>query len=149
MDVKSFLQRWRCNYILNTKKIIFVIIVLSLIAILGHGAYKYATEGSILGGTIFAASLILSNLINHITWGDPNGVSKKSQDELGQQITYKSFKIAYFVLVVVMFLILLCSEGFSMGSNLDGVKNLPLFIALCSSFLIFPIVELIVAKQYK
>ncbi|MES5893901.1 hypothetical protein [Bacillus cereus group sp. RP43] len=134
---------------MNTKKIIFVIIVLSLIAILGHGAYKYATEGSILGGTIFAASLILSNLINHITWGDPNGVSKESQDEMGQQITYKSFKIAYFVLVVVMFLILLCSEGFSMGSNLDGVKNLPLFIALCSSFLIFPIVELIVAKQYK
>ncbi|PGM96057.1 hypothetical protein [Bacillus cereus] len=134
---------------MNTKKIIFVIIVLSLIAILGHGAYKYATEGSILGGTIFAASLILSNLINHITWGDPNGVSKESQDEMGQQITYKSFKIAYFVLVVVMFLILLCSEGFSMGSNLDGVKNLPLFIALCSSFLIFPIVELIVAIQYK
>ncbi|KZE04759.1 hypothetical protein S3E15_00536 [Bacillus mycoides] len=102
-----------------------------------------------MGGTIFAASLILSNLINHITWGDPNGVSKESQDEMGQQITYKSFKIAYFVLVGVMFLILLCSEGFSMGSNLDGVKNLPLFIALCSSFLIFPIVELIVAKQYK
>lgn len=149
MDVKSFLQWWRCNYILNTKKIIFVIIVLSLIAILGHGAYKYATEGSIFGGTIFAASLILSNLINHITWGDPNGVSKESQDEMGQQITYKSFKIAYFVLVGVMFLILFWSEGFSMGSNLDGVKNLPLFIALCSSFFIYPIVELIVAKQYK
>lgn len=149
MDVKSFLQNWRCNYILNTKKIIFVIITLSLIAIFVHGTYKYITEGSILGGTIFAASLILSNLINHITWGDPNGVSKESQDEMGQQITYKSFKITYFVLVGVMFLILLCSEGFSMGSNLDGVKNLPLFIALCSSFLIFPIVELIVAKQYK
>ncbi len=149
MDVKSFLQRWRCNYILNTKKIIFIIITLSLIAILVHGTYKYITEGSILGGTIFAASLILSNLINHITWGDPNGVSEESQDEMGQQITYKSFKIAYFVLVGVMFLILLCSEGISMGSNLDGVKNLPLFIALCSSFLIFPIVELIVAKQYK
>lgn len=149
MGVKSFLQRWKCNYILNTKKIIFVIIVLSLIAILGHDAYKYATEGSILGGTIFAASLILSNLINHITWGDPNGVSKESQDELGQQITYKSFKIAYFVLVGVIFLILFWSEGFSMGPNLDGVKKLPLFIALCSSFLIFPIVELIVAKQYK
>ncbi|MCQ6533957.1 hypothetical protein [Bacillus mycoides] len=134
---------------MNTKKIIFVIITLSLIAILVHGTYKYITEGSILGGTIFAASLILSNLINHITWGDPNGVSKESQDEMGQQITYKSFKIAYFVLVGVMFLTLLCSEGFSMGSNLDGVKNLPLFIALCSSFLIFPIVELIVAKQYK
>ncbi|CJD61886.1 Uncharacterised protein [Streptococcus pneumoniae] len=36
-----------------------------------------------------------------------------------------------------------------MGANLDGVKNLPLFIAICSSFFIYPIVELIVAKQYK
>ncbi|EJS68893.1 hypothetical protein CN425_08225 [Bacillus cereus] len=134
---------------MNTKKTIFIIIVLALLAILIHGTYKYITEGSILGGTIFAASLILSKLINHITWGDPNGVSKESQDEMGQQITYKSSKIAYFTLVVVMFLILLSSEGFSMGANLDGVKNLPLFIALCSSFFIYPIIELIVAKQYK
>lgn len=148
MDVKSFLQKWRCNYILNTKKIIFVIITLSLIAILVHGTYKYITEGSILGGTIFAASLILSNLINHITWGNPNGVSEESQDEMGQQITYKSFKISYFVLMCVMFLILIFSEGFS-SLLLDEIKNLPLFIALCSSFFIYPIVELIAAKQYK
>ncbi|WP_433772266.1 hypothetical protein [Bacillus wiedmannii] len=134
---------------MNTKKTIFIIIVLALLATLIHGAYKYITEGSIFGGTIFAASLILSKLINHITWGDPNGVSKESQDEMGQQITYKSSKIAYFTLVVVMLLILLSSEGFSMGANLDGVKNLPLFIALCSSFFIYPIIELIVAKQYK
>ncbi|HDX9610085.1 TPA: hypothetical protein ROY01_001074 [Bacillus toyonensis] len=134
---------------MNTKKTIFIIIVLALIAIFVHGTYKYITEGSILGGTISAASLILGNLINHLTWGDPHGVSEEIQDEMGQQITYKSFKIAYFALVVVMFLILLFSEGFSMGSNLDGVKNLPLFIALCSSFFIYPIVELIVAKQYK
>ena len=44
--------------------------------------------------------------------GDPNGVSKKSQDEMGQQITYKNFKIAYFVLVGVMFLILLARKDF-------------------------------------
>ncbi|MBE5094022.1 hypothetical protein [Bacillus thuringiensis] len=134
---------------MNTKKTIFIIIVLALIAILVHSTYKYITEGSILGGTIFAISLILSNLINYITWGDPHGVSEESQDEMGQQITYKSFKIAYFVLVIVMFLILIFSEGFSMGANLDGVKNLPLFIAICSSFFIYPIVELVVAKQYK
>ncbi|EPY7702503.1 MULTISPECIES: hypothetical protein [Bacillus cereus group] len=134
---------------MNHKKFIFIIIVVSLIVVLIHGAYKYVTEGSILGGTIFAFSLIIGNLINQITWGDPNGVSEESQDEMGQQITYKSSKIAYFTLVVVMFLILLFSEGFSMGANLDGVKNFPLFIALCSSFFIYPIIELIVAKQYK
>ncbi|PFM47490.1 hypothetical protein COJ45_14185 [Bacillus cereus] len=130
------------------KKIIFIIIVISLLGILLHGAYKYIMEGSILGGTIFAFSLILGNLINQITWGDPNGVSEESQDEMGQQITYKSFKIAYFVLICLMFFILILLEGFSF-LLLDEIKNLPLFIALCSSFFIHPIVELIVAKQYK
>ncbi|MFQ3689972.1 hypothetical protein QWK80_26365, partial [Bacillus tropicus] len=124
------------------KKIIFIIIVISLLGILLHGAYKYITEGSILGGTIFAFSLILGNLINQITWGDPNGVSEESQDEMGQQITYKSFKIAYFVLICLMFFILILSEGISF-LLLDEIKNLSLFIALCSSFFIYPIVELI------
>ncbi len=134
---------------MNHKKFILITIVLSLLGVLIHGAYKYIAEGAILGGTIFTSALILSYLINHITWGDSHGVSEESQDEMGQQITYKSSKIAYFTLVVVMFLVLLFSEGFSMGANLNGIKNFPLFIALCSSFFIYPIVELIVEKQYK
>ncbi len=101
-----------------------------------------------MGGTIFAFSLIIGNLINQITWGDPNGVSEESQDEMGQQIKYKSFKVAYFVLICLMFFILILSEGVAF-LLLDEIKNLPLFIALCSSFFIYPIVELIVAKQYK
>ncbi|HDX9639622.1 TPA: hypothetical protein ACGXMH_003166 [Bacillus mobilis] len=133
---------------MNHKKFIFIIIVLSLIGVLIYGAYKYVTEGSIFGGTIFAFSLILGNLINQITWGDPNGVSEESQDEMGQQIKYKSFKIAYFVLIGLIFFILIASEGFAF-LLLDEIKNLPLFISLCSSFFIYPIVELIVAKQYK
>ncbi|PEW79528.1 hypothetical protein CN424_12050 [Bacillus cereus] len=133
---------------MNHKKFIFIIIVLSLIGVLIYGAYKYVTEGSIFGGTIFAFSLILGNLINQINWGDPNGVSEENQDEMGQQIKYKSFKIAYFVLIGLMFFILMASEGFAF-LLLDEIKNLPLFISLCSSFFIYPIVELIVAKQYK
>lgn len=119
-----------------------------MIGVLIHGAYKYVTEGSIFGGTILAFSLIIGNLINQITWGDPNGVSKESQDEMGQHIKYKSFKVAYFVLICLMFFVLILSEGVAF-LLLDEIKNLPLFIALCSSFFIYPIVELIVAKQYK
>lgn len=89
---------------MNHKKFIFMIIVLSLIGVLIHGAYKYVTEGSILGGTIFAFSLIFGNLINQITWGDPNGVSKESQDEMGQQIQYKSLKLLILYLYALCFL---------------------------------------------
>jgi len=134
---------------LNQKKFIFLISVLSLLGVFIHGTYKYITEGAILGGTIWGASLILSYLINHITWGDPNGVSKESQDEMGQQITYKSFKIGYFVLVIIMFILLIYSEGFSTLYSLDNIQNLPLFIALCSSFIVIPLVEFIVSKRYQ
>ncbi|MBO1625576.1 hypothetical protein COE15_21760 [Bacillus cereus] len=134
---------------MNQKKFIFLISVLSLLGVFIHGTYKYITEGAILGGTIWGASLILSYLINHITWGDPNGVSKESQDEMGQQITYKSFKIGYFVLVIIMFILLIYSEGFSTLYSLDNIQNLPLFIALCSSFIVIPLVEFIVSKRYQ
>ncbi|HDR4724415.1 hypothetical protein J0835_13010 [Bacillus cereus group sp. Sample62] len=133
---------------MNRKNFILLTIVLSLLGVLIHGAFKYISEGTILGGTIFASAIIISYLINHITWGDPNGVSEESKDEMGQQIQYKSFKIAYFALICLMFFILILSEGFAF-LLLDEIKNLPLFIALCSSFFIYPIVELIVAKQYK
>ncbi|PGS02155.1 MULTISPECIES: hypothetical protein [Bacillus] len=134
---------------MNQNKFIFVVIILSSLGILIHGAYKYTTEGAILGGTIFGASLIISYLINHMTWGDPNGVSEESQDEMGQQITYKSFKIGYFVLVVIMFILLIWSEGFSTLYSLDNIQNLPLFIALCSSFIVIPLVEFVVSKRYQ
>ncbi|MCX2824883.1 hypothetical protein COM13_11330 [Bacillus pseudomycoides] len=134
---------------MNQNKFIFVVIILSLLGILIHGAYKYTTEGAILGGTIFGASLIISYLINHMTWGDPNSVSEESQDEMGQQITYKSFKIGYFVLVVIMFILLIWSEGFSTLYSLDNIQNLPLFIALCSSFIVIPLVEFVVSKRYQ
>ncbi|PEO95025.1 hypothetical protein COM04_15340 [Bacillus wiedmannii] len=133
---------------MNRKNFILLTIVLSLLGVLIHGVYKYISEGVILGGTIFASAIIISYLINHITWGDPNGVSEESKDEMGQQIKYKSFKISYFALICLMFFILILSEGFAF-LLLDEIKNLPLFIALCSSFFIYPIVELIVAKQYK
>ncbi|EJS68403.1 MULTISPECIES: hypothetical protein [Bacillus] len=133
---------------MNRKNFILLTITLSLLGVLIHGVYKYISEGAILGGTIFASAIIISYLINHMTWGDPNGVSEESKDGMGQQIQYKSFKISYFALICLMFFILILSEGFAF-LLLDKIKNLPLFIALCSSFFIYPIVELIVAKQYK
>ncbi len=63
---------------MNRKKFILITIVLSLLGVLIHGAYKYIAEGAILGGTIFTSALILSYLINHITWGDSHGVSEES-----------------------------------------------------------------------
>ncbi|PFZ49890.1 hypothetical protein [Bacillus wiedmannii] len=133
---------------MNRKNFILLTITLSLLGVLIHGVYKYISEGAILGGTIFASAIIISYLINHMTWGNPNGVSEESKDGMGQQIQYKSFKISYFALICLMFFILILSEGFAF-LLLDKIKNLPLFIALCSSFFIYPIVELIVAKQYK
>ncbi|PGB40525.1 hypothetical protein, partial [Bacillus wiedmannii] len=92
---------------MNRKNFILLTITLSLLGVLIHGVYKYISEGAILGGTIFASAIIISYLINHMTWGDPNGVSEESKDGMGQQIQYKSFKISYFALICLMFYILI------------------------------------------
>ncbi len=68
---------------MNRSKLIFLVIILSLLSILAYAIHQYKTRDIIGGGTIFAGSLILSYLINHITWGDPNGVSKERQNEIG------------------------------------------------------------------
>ncbi|MEH7459296.1 hypothetical protein V7183_19385 [Bacillus sp. JJ1127] len=134
---------------MNRKKIVLIITLLPLIGLLMHGTYKYITEGEILGGTIFGVSLLLSYFLNHITWGDPNGISEESQDEMGQQITYKSFKVGYFVLIGIMFVLLIWTEEFSMLHSLNNIHNFPLFITFCSSFLVIPFVEFIVSRRYQ
>lgn len=93
MYVKSFYIIGGVISTLKHKKIIFIIIVISLLGILLHGAYKYITEGSILGGTIFAFSLILGNLINQITWEIRTEYRKKAKMKWDSKLHIKALKL--------------------------------------------------------
>ncbi|EOP23266.1 hypothetical protein IIS_01932 [Bacillus cereus VD131] len=77
---------------MNRKKFILITIVLSLVGVLIHGAYKYINGGVILGGTIFTSALILSYLINHITWGDPTVYQKKVRMKWDSKLHIKALK---------------------------------------------------------
>ena len=70
-----------------------MIIVLSLLGVLIHGVYKYITEGEILGGTIFTSAIIISYLINHITWGDPTVYQKKVRMKWDNKLHIKALKL--------------------------------------------------------
>ncbi|PEB47753.1 hypothetical protein CON65_25345 [Bacillus pseudomycoides] len=60
-----------------------------------------------------------------------------------------SFKIGYFILIGIMFILLIFTEGFSVFYSLHNIHNFPLFIAFCSSFLVILFVEFIVSKRYQ
>ncbi len=81
-----------------------MIIVLSLIVVLIHGAYKYVTEGSILGGTIFAFSLIIGNLINQITWEIQTEYRKKAKMKWASKLNIKVLKLLILYLYALCFL---------------------------------------------
>jgi hypothetical protein len=135
---------------MNKKKFIFLLNCICLVAIIAYTLYVFVTEKRIKMGVFFfvAACLIISSIVNLVTWGDAEAVSEESQDELGKHISYLSYKIGYFVLIIVMFITLVIGEGKTIWS-LDNVQNSALYLALCASLVIVPITEFFVSKKFK
>ncbi|RAN84854.1 hypothetical protein [Bacillus sp. SRB_331] len=133
---------------MNGKKFIFLISCICLVLIIAYALYIFITEKRIKMSVFFFACLIISSIVNQVTWGDADAVSKESQDELGKHISYLSYKIGYFVLIIVMFITLVIGEGKTIWS-LDNVQNSALYLALCASLVIVPITEFFVSKKFK
>lgn len=133
---------------MNKKRFIFLISCICLIAIIGYALYVFMIEKRIKMGLFFSACLIINFIVNQVTWGDVDGISKESQDELGKHISYLSYKIGYFVLIIVMFIALVIEEGNSIR-NLDNIQNSSLYLALCASIVVVPITEFFMSKKFK
>jgi hypothetical protein len=133
---------------MNKKKFNFLLNCICLVAIIAYTLYVFVTEKRIKMGVFFFACLIISSIVNLVTWGDAEAVSEESQDELGKHISYLSYKIIYFVLIIVMFITLVIGEGKTIWS-LDNVQNSALYLALCASLVIVPITEFFVSKKFK
>lgn len=117
-----------------------------LIIIGGYGLYQWFSAGVYRLSTVVFLFLCLGFLFQSLTWGDINGKdeSKKNKDE--KYITLLSFKISYFILLILMVVVLIISEGFV---AMDDIQNIPLVIVLGLAWIILPITEFIVAKKLR
>ncbi|MED4285134.1 hypothetical protein P4679_24750 [Priestia megaterium] len=115
--------------------------------------------------TLFAASMYITDYMNglnlgtngvlgivvlliawtqYITWGN----NKKAQkDELGKKITTVSTKTSYHILNVSLFV--LWMVDYTVFKRTNDFGNVSLFVAVCLSLIVFPIVQLISARKYK
>ncbi|MDU9694070.1 hypothetical protein O0Q50_23080 [Priestia aryabhattai] len=79
-----------------------------------------------------------------ITWGN----NKKAQkDELGKKITTVSAKTSYHILNISLFI--LWMADYTVFDRENDFGNISLFVAVCLSMLVFPIVQLISARKYR
>ncbi|TDQ37456.1 hypothetical protein [Aureibacillus halotolerans] len=112
----------------------------------GFAVVEGLKTGQVQGGAIFLGCVALMYLFNSLVWGTPEGKSEADKDEREKHITLVSSKISYFVLLGVMLIVLIATEGVA---ELNDVKNIPLLIVMCAALFIFPATQLIVAKRYQ
>lgn len=126
------------------KKFSIILSALTCFIVLGYAAFRWGRYEMMDVNTILLGSIAVSYLFNSLTWGDINGENAK--DELDQHIKTQSAKIGYFVLMALSFLILFISEG---TSNLNEIKNVPLVIVVCLTFIVLPVTEFIYSRKYR
>jgi hypothetical protein len=129
---------------MKLKKVSIIVSSILLFFVIGFGGYKWFAAGEIDGNTIFAASIAIAYLFNSLTWGNPQG--KEEKDELDLHITAQSAKIAYVVLMILSVAILFASEGVF---DLKDIKNIPLLLVVCLTFVVWPVTEFFYARKYK
>lgn len=127
---------------LNTKFIKSIISGIILLVILGDNLYKYITTQELGFNELLSIPIALMFFLSAITWN-----LTEEQDELGRLITYKSAKVSYFILMIFIFITFIIveyptSEGYSL-------RNKPLFIVLCVSTMILPLMEFIISRRYR
>lgn len=126
------------------KKVSIIASSILLFSVISFGGYKWVSAGEIDGNTIFVGSIAIAYLFNSLTWGNPQG--KEEKDELDLHITAQSAKIAYLVLMILSVAILLASEGVR---DLKDIKNLPLLLVVCLTFIVWPVTEFFYSRKYK
>ncbi|ULL13265.1 hypothetical protein DVH26_01480 [Paenibacillus sp. H1-7] len=105
---------------------------------------KYSTGEPVTTSDLISIPILLMALMQLITWGLD---SKAQRDEMGRQISAKSANISYYMMVVALFLLWIVDRIVFVRK--DDLGNVTLFIALCLSLVLQPIVEFFLARRYK
>lgn len=117
-----------------------------VIAVGGFGIYEWIVKDMVNASTIFFVFLGIGFFFNSTTWGDMNGKHEGKKDELEKLVTLKSSKISYYLLLILMLIVLVLSEGVI---ALNDIQNIPLVIVIGLAIITLPITEFFVLKKYQ
>ncbi|GIP31527.1 hypothetical protein [Paenibacillus sp. J2TS4] len=127
---------------LQYKNLILAYSGIAILAVAGFNLYKYLRDEMLGFSDWIAIPLLLIFFFNTLTWNS----EEEQKDERGQLITYKSAKIGYFALLILIFIVFVIVE-FPMKNQ--PIQNYPLFIVLCAAIVILPVCEWIVSRRHR
>ncbi|PQD95618.1 hypothetical protein CYL18_06910 [Pradoshia eiseniae] len=131
---------------LAVKRVSVIGSLVVIIAIGGFGIYEWMTKEIITASTIFFVALGIGFFFHSLTWGEIDGENEGDKDEREKQITLISAKISYYVLLVMILIVLIASEGVK---AMNEIENIPLVIVFALAWIIMPVTEFIVSKKYR
>ncbi|MFP7487886.1 hypothetical protein SFC65_27440 [Priestia filamentosa] len=121
-------------------------IFLAVISLGMIGLYisDYIIDKSLNVSSVVGFILILIAWFQFTTWGSDKKVQK---DEMGKKVAAISAQTSYYVLTALLFLLWIADRIVFVRKNDFG--NVSLFVALCCSLVIFPIIQFFSARRYR
>jgi hypothetical protein len=125
----------------KTKSTFFIIITILL---MGLTIYDIVVDKNVGFFPIAQLAVLIILFFSMFTWGEKNksdGILPN--EELGKQVTNQSSNIAYKILIVVIFCLILVDKF------LNNSINLLLLIAFFFSLITLPLIEFVNSKKYQ
>jgi magnesium-transporting ATPase (P-type) len=126
------------------KNWIILLAVIITSYLLGESIISYMNGESVSIAFIISAVLLIMLIIEGLTWDMEFKVQK---DEMGKSIASQAAKISYYILIISMFIIWVVDRMIYMRSNDFG--NFTLFLTLCFTMILYPLVAFIVSRKYR
>lgn len=129
---------------MSRRKLGALIFGAATLIVIAFSAYKALMGQEIGFNEIAAIGILLMIFLSAITWGDREEKEGIYQDEeLGQEITEKSSKISYYILIFCILLAVACDK------MIHGTVNIFLLLVLALAMIILPLVEFFMVRKYR
>ncbi len=112
--------------------------------LLGTSILNYLSGDDVSVTYIISSVFFIMIIIEGLTWDMDFKVQK---DEMGKKIASQAAKISYYILIVTMFIIWIVDHIIFVRTSDFG--NITLFITLCFTMILYPLVAFTVSRKYR
>lgn len=126
---------------IKKKKVSIIAAIVLIVIISIFGIYDWIEERQITGSTIIFLCIGIGILFEALA---SEGEIERTKDEKNREL--KSARISYYIVIILMLIILIASEGFK---RLSDMSNKPLIIAIGLAYISLPITEFVMKVRIK
>ena len=128
---------------MTKRRIGAVLFGIATVVAIGYTVYK-ALRGSEIGfNDIAIIGMLMTIFLSSVTWGTSSADGITPEEELGKEITEKSSKVSYYLLLLFIFVVVAAEQW------LTGTISISMLIVLALAMITLPFVQFLVARKYE